>query len=139
MKCRRLAPGESETMVGKALAGLRRFGTDDIDLYQIHRFDQLTSLEDTLRALDDLVRAGEVRYIGCSNLAALAGDDSAYDLAPRPRASGVEGCAARGSLSGRGAMLKDTVTQSPKNDASDSTRIPASRAVRHVRSRCVES
>jgi len=49
---------------------LRRLGTDYIDLYQIHRFDALTSLEDTLRALDDLVRSGKVRYIGCSNLTA---------------------------------------------------------------------
>ncbi|MGE0450768.1 MAG: aldo/keto reductase [Vicinamibacterales bacterium] len=49
---------------------LRRLGTDFVDLYQIHRFDSLTNLEDTLRALDDLVRAGKVRYIGCSNLAA---------------------------------------------------------------------
>ena len=49
---------------------LKRLGTDYIDLYQIHRFDTLTNLEDTLRALDDLVRSGKVRYIGCSNLAA---------------------------------------------------------------------
>jgi aryl-alcohol dehydrogenase-like predicted oxidoreductase len=49
---------------------LKRLGTDYIDLYQIHRFDPLTHLEDTLRALDDLVHAGKVRYIGCSNLAA---------------------------------------------------------------------
>ena len=98
--------GESETMVGKAIAGrrheivlatkvrgrmgtgpnevglsrlhiinaveasLKRLGTDYIDLYQIHRFDTLTNIEDTLRALDDLVRAGKVRYIGCSNLPA---------------------------------------------------------------------
>jgi aryl-alcohol dehydrogenase-like predicted oxidoreductase len=98
--------GESETLLGKALAGrrqqvvlatkvrgrmgkganevglsrlhiveaaeasLRRLGTDYIDLYQIHRFDPLTVVDDTLRALDDLVRAGKVRYIGCSNLAA---------------------------------------------------------------------
>jgi aryl-alcohol dehydrogenase-like predicted oxidoreductase len=98
--------GESETLLGKAIAGrrrelvvatkvrarmgkgpnqvglsrlhiveaveasLRRLGTDYIDLYQIHRFDALTKLDDTLRALDDLVRAGKVRYIGCSNLAA---------------------------------------------------------------------
>ncbi len=98
--------GESETMVGKAIAGrrqsvvlatkvrgrmgpgpnqvglsrlhivnsveasLKRLGTDYIDLYQIHRFDPLTNIEDTLRALDDLVRAGKVRYIGCSNLPA---------------------------------------------------------------------
>jgi aryl-alcohol dehydrogenase-like predicted oxidoreductase len=51
-------------------ASLKRLGTDYIDLYQIHRFDALTGLEDTLRALDDVVRAGKVRYIGCSNLAA---------------------------------------------------------------------
>ncbi len=51
-------------------ASLTRLATDYIDLYQIHRFDSLTNLEDTLRALDDVVRAGKVRYIGCSNLAA---------------------------------------------------------------------
>ena len=98
--------GESETLLGRALAGrradvvvatkvrgrmgkgpndvglsrlhimasvdasLKRLGTDYIDLYQIHRFDPLTDLADTLRALDDVVRAGKVRYIGCSNLAA---------------------------------------------------------------------
>jgi aryl-alcohol dehydrogenase-like predicted oxidoreductase len=49
---------------------LRRLGTDHIDLYQIHGFDRFTPLEDTLRTLDDLVRAGKVRYIGASNLAA---------------------------------------------------------------------
>jgi aryl-alcohol dehydrogenase-like predicted oxidoreductase len=100
------AAGQSEEMVGKAIAGkrhdlvlatkvrgrmgpgpnqvglsrlhiingveesLKRLGTDYIDLYQIHRSDQLTNIEDTLRALDDLVRAGKVRYIGCSNLPA---------------------------------------------------------------------
>jgi aryl-alcohol dehydrogenase-like predicted oxidoreductase len=100
------AAGESETLLGKALAGrrhdivlatkvrgrmgkgpnevglsrlhiiravddsLRRLGTDYIDVYQIHRGDFLTAVDDTLRALDDLVRAGKVRYIGCSNLPA---------------------------------------------------------------------
>jgi aryl-alcohol dehydrogenase-like predicted oxidoreductase len=49
---------------------LKRLNTDYIDLYQIHRFDLLTNIEDTLRTLDDLVHAGKVRYIGCSNLAA---------------------------------------------------------------------
>jgi len=49
---------------------LRRLGTDYIDLYQIHGFDRHTPWEETLRALDDLVRAGKVRYIGASNLAA---------------------------------------------------------------------
>ena len=51
-------------------ASLKRLSTDYIDLYQIHRSDTLTNIEDTLRALDDLVRAGKVRYIGCSNLPA---------------------------------------------------------------------
>jgi aryl-alcohol dehydrogenase-like predicted oxidoreductase len=51
-------------------ASLKRLGTDYIDLYQVHRFDALTNIEDTLRALDDLVHAGKVRYIGCSNYAA---------------------------------------------------------------------
>jgi aryl-alcohol dehydrogenase-like predicted oxidoreductase len=49
-------------------ASLKRLGTDYIDLYQIHRPDPVTDIEDTLRALDDLVRQGKVRYIGCSNL-----------------------------------------------------------------------
>jgi aryl-alcohol dehydrogenase-like predicted oxidoreductase len=48
---------------------LRRLGTDYIDLYQVHSFDPHTALEETLRALDDLVRQGKVRYIGCSNFA----------------------------------------------------------------------
>jgi aryl-alcohol dehydrogenase-like predicted oxidoreductase len=100
------AAGESETLVGNAIAGrrhdvvlatkvrgrmgpgpnqvglsrlhivesveasLKRLKTDYIDLYQVHRSDTLTNIEDTLRALDDLVRAGKVRYIGCSNLPA---------------------------------------------------------------------
>lgn len=51
-------------------ASLRRLGTDTIDLYQIHEFDPTTPLDETLAALDDLVRAGKVRYTGCSNYAA---------------------------------------------------------------------
>ena len=50
-------------------ASLRRMGTDYFDLYQSHTFDTFTPLEETLRAYDDLVRAGKVRYIGCSNYA----------------------------------------------------------------------
>lgn len=49
---------------------LRRLGTDHIDLYQAHAFDAQTPVEETLRAFDDLVRAGKVRYVGCSNLTA---------------------------------------------------------------------
>ncbi|HEY7833295.1 MAG TPA: aldo/keto reductase [Ktedonobacterales bacterium] len=51
-------------------ASLRRLGIEAIDLYQIHEFDPDTPLAETLGALDDLVRAGKVRYIGCSNYAA---------------------------------------------------------------------
>ena len=49
---------------------LTRLNMDYIDLYQIHGFDKLTPLEETLEALDSLVKSGKVRYIGCSNLAA---------------------------------------------------------------------
>ena len=48
-------------------ASLRRLGTDYIDLYQLHAFDALTPMEESLGVLDDLVRAGKIRYIGCSN------------------------------------------------------------------------
>ena len=48
-------------------ASLKRLGTDYIDLYQIHGFDSVTPIEETLRALDDLVSQGVVRYIGCCN------------------------------------------------------------------------
>ena len=49
---------------------LERLGTDYIDLYQIHRDDPSTPMEETLRALDDLIRSGKVRYIGASSMAA---------------------------------------------------------------------
>jgi aryl-alcohol dehydrogenase-like predicted oxidoreductase len=49
---------------------LKRLKTDYIDLYQIHGYDALTPIEDTVRTLDDLVRSGKVRYIGCSNITA---------------------------------------------------------------------
>ncbi len=48
-------------------AALRRLGTDYLDLFQLHGFDALTPMEETLGTLDDLVRAGKIRYIGCSN------------------------------------------------------------------------
>jgi aryl-alcohol dehydrogenase-like predicted oxidoreductase len=72
----RMGPGPNEVGLSRGHImqsvedSLRRLNTDYIDLYQIHGFDALTPLEETLRALDDLVRAGKVRYIGCSNLAA---------------------------------------------------------------------
>ncbi|ORI17273.1 aldo/keto reductase [Rhodococcus sp. 1168] len=49
-------------------ASLRRLGTDYIDLYIVHRWDYTTPIEETMRALDDIVRAGKVRYIGASSM-----------------------------------------------------------------------
>lgn len=63
--------GASRRYVMRACeASLRRLGTDYIDLYQLHKFDSETPQEETLEALADLVHAGKVRYIGCSNFAA---------------------------------------------------------------------
>ena len=59
-------------------ASLRRLQTDWIDLYQLHLPDPLTPIEETLRALDDLVRSGKVRYIGCSNVVAWEVADAAW-------------------------------------------------------------
>jgi aryl-alcohol dehydrogenase-like predicted oxidoreductase len=57
-------------IIAAAEASLKRLGTDYIDLYQIHAPDAETPQQETLEALNDLVRAGKVRYIGCSNFAA---------------------------------------------------------------------
>jgi aryl-alcohol dehydrogenase (NADP+) len=63
--------GSSRKHVVAALEdSLRRLGTDHIDLYQLHLPDRHTPIDETLAALDDVVRAGKVRYIGCSNFAA---------------------------------------------------------------------
>ncbi|MEJ2545213.1 MAG: aldo/keto reductase [Calditrichaceae bacterium] len=72
----RVGPGANEVGLSRGHImqavddSLKRLNTDYIDLYQIHGFDELTPLEETMRALDDLVHSGKVRYIGCSNLAA---------------------------------------------------------------------
>ncbi len=59
--------GSRQRIIEGVEASLTRLQTDYIDLYQVHRWDPATPVEETLRALDDLVRAGKVRYIGCSN------------------------------------------------------------------------
>lgn len=70
----RMGPGINQAglsrahLIEEAEACLKRLGTDYIDLFQIHGPDPLTDWEETMRALDDLVRSGKVRYIGCSNL-----------------------------------------------------------------------
>ncbi|ONI75764.1 aldo/keto reductase [Kribbella sp. ALI-6-A] len=72
----RMGPGPNQAgltrhWITKALDdSLRRLRTDHIDLYQIHTFDPITPIEETLRALDDAVRQGKIRYLGASNLAA---------------------------------------------------------------------
>lgn len=84
-KCRfRMAPGPNGTgasrrrIIEACDASLRRLKTDTIDLYQIHMQDIETPEEETLRAFDDLVRQGKVRYIGCSNYAAYRMTDSLW-------------------------------------------------------------
>ncbi len=62
-------PGSRHHIVRACEGSLQRLGTDYIDLYQMHRPDPLTPFDETLHALDDLVSAGKVRYIGSSNFA----------------------------------------------------------------------
>jgi aryl-alcohol dehydrogenase-like predicted oxidoreductase len=65
-----LKGGSRRYIMSAVEASLRRLRTDWIDLYQLHRPDPDTPIEETLRALDDLIRQGKVRYVGCSNLPA---------------------------------------------------------------------
>jgi aryl-alcohol dehydrogenase-like predicted oxidoreductase len=77
---------DSETLSGASRryimaaveASLKRLKTGYLDLYQLHRPDPLTPIEETVRALDDLVRQGKVRYVGCSNLPAWQVDDALW-------------------------------------------------------------
>jgi aryl-alcohol dehydrogenase-like predicted oxidoreductase len=72
----RTGPGPNDVglsrghIMDQVAGSLKRLGLDHIDLYQIHGFDPVTPIEETMRALDDLVSRGLVRTIGCSNLAA---------------------------------------------------------------------
>jgi aryl-alcohol dehydrogenase-like predicted oxidoreductase len=72
----RMGPGPNEVglsrghIMDQIAASLKRVGLDHVDLYQIHGFDPVTPIEETLRALDDCVTRGLTRTIGCSNLAA---------------------------------------------------------------------
>ncbi len=60
--------GSSRFHLIRAIEGsLKRLGTDYLDLFQLHGFDAMTPVEETLSTLDDLVRAGKIRYVGCSN------------------------------------------------------------------------
>jgi aryl-alcohol dehydrogenase-like predicted oxidoreductase len=68
-----MGPGPNEVgssrqfLVRACEDSLRRLGTDHVDIYYMHGFDENTPVDETLRALDDLVTSGKVRYIGCSN------------------------------------------------------------------------
>ncbi|MHB1488362.1 MAG: aldo/keto reductase [Acidimicrobiales bacterium] len=65
---RRFQGGASRRHIMSAVeSSLKRLGTDFIDLYQLHSWDPNTPIDETLGALDDLVRSGKVRYVGCSN------------------------------------------------------------------------
>jgi aryl-alcohol dehydrogenase-like predicted oxidoreductase len=79
---------------------LQRLQTDYLDLYQIHGFDPLTPLDETLRALDDLVRMGKVRYLGISNHAAWQ-IMKALGISERQRLSRFESIQAYYSMAGR--------------------------------------
>jgi aryl-alcohol dehydrogenase-like predicted oxidoreductase len=70
--------GSRRYLMAAVEASLKRLRTDWIDLYQLHKPDPDTPIEETLRALDDLVRQGKVRYVGCSNLAAWSVVDAAW-------------------------------------------------------------
>ena len=79
--------GSKENVVKSVEGSLKRLGTDTIDLYTLHKPDPITPIEETLEAMDALVRAGKVRYIGCSNFSGEQLDEaaaisSANDLAP---------------------------------------------------------
>ncbi|MFY0573509.1 aldo/keto reductase [Cystobacter fuscus] len=69
----RVGPGANDVgssryhLIRTVEGSLKRLGTDYIDIYQLHGFDASTPVEETLSCLDDLVRAGKIRYIGCSN------------------------------------------------------------------------
>jgi aryl-alcohol dehydrogenase-like predicted oxidoreductase len=82
-------------------ASLRRLRTDWIDLYQLHRPDAQTPIEETLRALDDLVCAGKVRFVGCSNLSA-AQVNEAQEIAKRHGLASFVSCQDEYSLLARG-------------------------------------
>lgn len=72
----RMSEGKNQVGLGRLQimqqieGSLKRLQMDHVDLYQIHGFDPITPLEETMRGLEDVVRSGKVRYIGCSNLAA---------------------------------------------------------------------
>jgi aryl-alcohol dehydrogenase-like predicted oxidoreductase len=82
-----MAGGSRRYIMAAVEDSLRRLKTDCIDLYQMHRADPRTPIEETLRALDDLIRQGKVRYIGCSNFPAWQMTEAAWTT----RTAGLNG------------------------------------------------
>ena len=81
----KLPKGASAASVARGVEGsLRRLGTDRIDLYQLHAPDDATPIDETLEALDRLVRDGKVREIGCSNFDGARIDDGRVERRRRP-------------------------------------------------------
>ncbi|AJW79602.1 aldo/keto reductase [Clavibacter michiganensis] len=80
-------------------ASLRRLGTDHIDLYYVHRFDPDTPVEETTQALDDVVRAGKVRYLGASSM-------HAWQFAKLQRAAAVNGWTGFAAMQDQYNLLK---------------------------------
>jgi aryl-alcohol dehydrogenase-like predicted oxidoreductase len=86
-KAETLKGGSRRYVMTAVEASLTRLKTDWIDYYQLHRPDALTPIDETLRALDDLIHQGKVRYIGCSNLAAWQAVEATWSA----RAAGING------------------------------------------------
>ena len=94
--------GASRRYISQAAeASLRRLRTDWIDIYQLHRPDAHTPIEETLRALDDLKKAGKIRFIGCSNMT-VAQLEEAQNVAQRSRLASFICCQDEYSLLERG-------------------------------------
>lgn len=107
--------GASRRYIMQAIeASLRRLKTDWIDLYQVHRPDPQTPIEETLRALDDLVQAGKVRCIGCSNFSA-AQLEAALGTSARHHLASFITCQDEYSLLERG-LEKDLLPALRKHD-----------------------
>lgn len=79
--------GSRQYIMAAVEDSLRRLKTDWIDLYQMHRTDPRTPIEESLRALDDLIRQGKVRYVGCSNFPAWEMTEAAWTA----RTAGLNG------------------------------------------------
>ncbi|WP_439495498.1 aldo/keto reductase [Bosea sp. (in: a-proteobacteria)] len=94
--------GSRRYIMAAVEASLKRLKTDWIDLYQIHRYDPLTPIEETLRTLEDLIRQGKVRYVGCSNFAPWQVADAAW-TARHHQIEGFASCQDEYSLLVRGA------------------------------------